>query len=219
MKAARIRSITLPRHIWRRLEAAHIRDVTLRGMPREGEGSAATGHLAMNEGSAHWECYFAENHRGWVRAARIGSITLPREGCRVPRAARIRSVTRRRNTKEKFGAARIRVVISWRDARGNEGSAHSGSCFFTGYLAIGENSAHSRCCRSTCHRGTGEGSAFSRRCGYTDDEGSAHSGGTSCVGRQGWVRAARMQSVPSSVCGTMRDIKRRRDHAVKIMRL
>ena len=69
------------------------------------------------------------------------------------------------------------------------------------------------------HRGIGEGSAISRHYGYTDDEGSAHSGGTSCVGRQGWVRAAPMQSVPSRVCGTMRDIKRRRDNAVKIMRL
>jgi len=47
------------------------------------EGSAhsgccfATGHLAMSEGSAHWEGYFAEAIEGWVKAARIRSITLP----------------------------------------------------------------------------------------------------------------------------------------------
>ena len=74
-------------------------------------GVFATGHLAMKEGSAHWECYFAEDHQGWVRAARIGSITLPREGCRVPRAARIRIVTRRRNTKEKLGQRAFGVLF------------------------------------------------------------------------------------------------------------
>ena len=155
----------------------------------------------MGESSAHWGYYFATGG-------------LPS----VPGSAHsdCYSATEHQG---KVRAARIRGVILWRDAKGNEGSAHSGCCFCTGYLAIGESSAHSGCCGSACNRGIGEGSAISRRYGYTDDEGSAHSGGTSYVGRQGWVRAAHMQSVPSRVCGTMRDIKRRRDHAVKIMRL
>ena len=40
-----------------------------------------------------------------------------------------------------------------------------------------------------------------------------------CVWAGRGVRTARMQFVLSRVCGTMRDIKRRRSHAVKIMRL
>ena len=153
----------------------------------------------MGESSAHWEYYFAT---GGLPSA-PGSA---HSDCY--------SATEHQG---QVRAARIRGVILWRDAKGNEGSAHSGSCFCTGYLAIGESSAHSGCCCSTCHRGIGEGSALSRHYGNTEDEGSAHSGGTSCVGRQGWVRAARMQSVPSSVRGTMRDIKRQRDHAMNIM--
>ena len=91
--------------------SAHSGCYCARNAKGKGKGSAATGHLAMNAGSAHCECYFAEDHRGWVRAARIGSITLPREGCRVPRAAPIRIVTRRRNTKERLGQRAFAVLL------------------------------------------------------------------------------------------------------------
>ena len=69
LNATRIQNISLPRHIWRQLKAARIRDVTLRGMQTEGEGNAHAGccfvtdHIAMIEGSAHWERYFAEGHQ------------------------------------------------------------------------------------------------------------------------------------------------------------
>ena len=78
VRATRIRCITLPPHIWRKLKAARIRGYFARDA-RGRRGQRAFGVLGhgthSEEGNACWECYFAKGPSK-MRAARIGIINM-----------------------------------------------------------------------------------------------------------------------------------------------
>ena len=79
MRAARIRGITLPPYIWRKLKAARIRGYFARNAKgrRRQRVFGVLGHgTPSDEGNACWECYFAGSHQRWVRAACIGTINM-----------------------------------------------------------------------------------------------------------------------------------------------